>query len=105
MNLLKTMRFFLVLIAASAFFIVSCGDDGDNVNCNQLYAEIGVATGGLLSSDCEDRVAAYNELIILYGKGKNCAEIKEYTQDEGYDSVSEFIEELEENRDNEEAAC
>ena len=93
-----------ILTLALSVFSVSCGDD-DGVNCNELYTKIAVATGGLLSSDCEERVAAYDEMIVLYTKGKNCAEIKQYAEDEGYDSVAEFILDLEATRDNEAAGC
>lgn len=97
---------FLIVFMLLLFVASSCGDDENNgASCNQLYSKIGVATGDLLSSDCEVRVEAYEKLITLYGEGKNCKEIKEGVEDEGYDSVDDFIAELQENRDEEEAGC
>ena len=105
MNLRKINRLStLMVMVALTVFSLSCGDD-DEVNGNQLYGQIGVATGDLLSGDCEVRIAAYEELIVLYGKGRNCAEIKQYVEDEGYADVQEFLDELAATRDDEIANC
>lgn len=86
------------------FVASSCGDD-DGDSCNEIYTKIAIATGDLASPDCEVRVAGYDKLITLYGKGKNCKELKEDIEDEGYDSVDEFIAELQDTRDDVEADC
>lgn len=85
-------------------FVSSCGDD-DNNSCNEIYGKIGTATGGLLSSDCEEVVEAYDKLIDLYDEGRDCKVIKEEIEDEGYDSVDDFLAQLQETRDEVEADC
>ncbi|HEY3405314.1 MAG TPA: hypothetical protein VGK59_18140 [Ohtaekwangia sp.] len=95
----------IVLLSLSVVSI-SCGDDDDgDVNCNKIYSEIGDVTGDLLSEDCEVVIDAYTELIDLYDKGRDCDAIEEAIEDEGYDSVDEWIEELEGAREDVEDDC
>lgn len=99
-NLLSVV-FVLIIFFVSA----SCGDDDNDNSCNRIYGEIGVATGGLMSPNCEEVVAAYDELIVLYGKGRNCKTIKEKVEEEGYASVDAWIAELQSTRDDIDADC
>lgn len=95
----------LIVLMLLLFVASSCGDDDNGSSCNEIYTKIAIATGDLASSDCEVRVAGYDKLITLYGKGKNCKELKEDIEDEGYNSVDVFIAELQASRDNVEAGC
>jgi hypothetical protein len=104
---MKSYSKFLPVFAFMVFqlLVTSCGDDDNGTSCNQLYTKIATATGELLSPDCDDVVAAYDKLIDLYDEGRDCKDLKEDIEDEGYDSVDDFIAELQETRDDVAADC
>lgn len=97
--------FSIIGIVAFVATVSSCGDNDNGNSCNQLYGKIGVATGGLLSDDCQEVVEAYEKLIDLYDKGRDCKVIKEEIEEAGHASVDDFIAQLQETRDEVEADC
>lgn len=93
-NFIKTCLAFsciALLLAVSA-----CGEEESL--CEKTYRKIGKATSNILSPDCEVKVSAYDQLIDLYDKGRDCKPIKQRVWDGGYDTVDQFIDMLEEAR-------
>jgi len=105
-------KFLTLLLSAGILFLVasissSCGgddDDGGSSACNTLSKNLADQTlewAEVLeeSEDCDEIEEAYNDLIEIYEKGKNCDAFVKAVKAAGYDSVNQFINELEESRD------
>jgi len=93
----------LTLICAVAVLSFSCGDDDDKVDCNKLYNQfVTQATAyfdALEDEDCEQADEAYQDMKSTLNSGKNCKELIEALEEEGYDSLDEYIEEMDEQHD------
>ena len=109
---------FLTLLSAGilcsvVMFTSSCGGDDDgngSSNCNALAKELSDQTLEWVdvlehSEDCDDIEEAYNDLIEVYKKGKSCDVFVKAVKDSGFDNVNEFIDYLEESRDDFLADC
>lgn len=95
----------VLLVAMSALFMSSCGDDGDGdkKDCGALSNQLSSATNDLLEAldggDCTDVENAYNDLLDAYRDGDDCDAFKNAVEDAGYDNYNEFLDDLEDERD------
>lgn len=91
------------LLMVSALFFVSCGDDDDKVNCDEAYDDIEDAFedyyDAVFEGDCDDLDDLYDVAVAAIKKGKDCEDVKEELEDAGYDSVSEYLDDFEEEHE------
>jgi hypothetical protein len=100
----------LMLICAVAVLSFSCGDDDDDkVDCGKLYNQfVTQATtyfDALMAEDCEEAEKSYQEMKKTLNSGKNCEQLLDALEEEGYDSLEEYIEELDAQHETATADC
>jgi hypothetical protein len=98
----KINWFVYLLVAGLAFASVSCNDD-DKVNCDSIETQLDDLEDDLNDAiddgDCDEIEKIFKKAISLFRKGKNCDYVKEIVDDAGADDIEEFVDYLEELRD------
>ena len=95
----------IVLVAVSAAFMFSCGDDDDKDanDCSALSSQLSTKSDelidALMDGDCDAVEKAYNDLIDLYQDGNECDAYKKAVKDAGFESYEEYVDYLEDIRD------
>ncbi|QOI98113.1 MAG: hypothetical protein HRU69_11735 [Flammeovirgaceae bacterium] len=100
---MKRINWFVyLLVAGLALTTISCNDD-DKVNCDSIEDQLDVLEGDLENAiddeDCDEIESTFTKAISLFRKGKNCDYVKEIVDDGGFDDVEDFIDALEDFRD------
>ncbi len=90
-----------VIIILFALLTVSCKDE--EVDCNAVESQLEQVWRDLqeaaLSGNCSQVSTLFKKSFSLLRKGKNCEYVTNLVADEGYATVEEFIDFLEEERD------
>jgi hypothetical protein len=96
-SVLRTVLFFTLII-----FSASCGDDdekpsSDSKSCAALSDQIEAKYAELdeIGYNCDKMKPIFNDILKLVNGGKDCDELKALAKDEGFDSVEEYIDYLE----------
>ena len=106
-NLNMKPSFLITLFKATMFvalsvFSFSCDDDDDDKgpDCNSLFNQFDDKSQDFYTAwdegDCEEMEDISNDLRDIMNEGKNCDNFEDYIVNElEYDSVDEFIDEME----------
>lgn len=90
-----------VMIVLITLFAVSCKDE--EVDCSAVESQLEQVWRDLqeaaLSGNCSQLTTLFKKSFSLLRKGKNCEYVTNLVADEGYATVEEFIDFLEEERD------
>src|SRR5690606_3931060 len=72
-------------------------DEAPDVNCASIQSELEAKQleWEMIGYDCPKLEILFDEILDILNQGKNCKEIQDLAKDEGFDSVEEYIAQLE----------
>jgi len=90
----------VLLSVTVMMFAFSCDDDESNEpnsECASLASQIEAKYEELdeIGYNCDKMEDIFNDILELLNQGKSCEELKGLAKDEGYDTVEEYIDYLE----------
>lgn len=95
----QTILMKMVCLIMPVLFFLSCGSDDEepSTNCAALASQLEAKYDELneIGYDCTKMQNIFDEMFDILNKGKECQELKDMAEEEGYNSVDEYIEYLE----------
>jgi len=88
------------LLITLTLLSLSCSEEENEefkAACPSLASELEGKYGDLneIGYDCSKMKQIFNDILKLIGEGKECSAIQKIATDEGYDSVDEYLSDLE----------